>query len=148
MINMQEYIPFLKLKQNEIMALKELTASSKANLLPFFDFPKGKDDNSSKFQEYAASKAKQIKAHLGTNFRCYVDDYDASEFFISGQHSYFILLNEFANYSPIPVMGIDRTDDHKKSIIDAISLGLVSSDCFAFRIQLEDIQSYNAVKMK
>lgn len=146
MINTQTYIPFLKLKQNEIMALKELTGPCRGNLLPFFDFPMGMHDNLSKFQDYAKARAKQIRTHIGDNFRCYIDDYDANEFLIGAHHSYFVLLNEFANCSPIPVTGIDRTDDHKQSILDAISSGVITSDSFAFRIQLEDIHSYNAIE--
>lgn len=146
MSNTQSYIPFLKLKQNEIMALKELHPTSITKVSPFFDFPMGKDDTPSKFRDYSKAKAKQIKAHLGENFQCYIDDYDTTEFEIEGSHSYSILLQEFSTCSVIPVTGLDRTEEHTQSIIESVRSNLISSNVFAYRIQLEDIQSYEAIE--
>lgn len=140
------YIPFLKLKQNEIMALKELTGSSKSNLLPFFDFPKGNHDNLEKFQTYVVAKAKQIRTHVGNDLQCYIDDYDVDEFLVDGQHSYNFLLDKFSDFSPIPVTGLDRTNEHKQSILSAVASGSITSKLFAFRVHFEDIQSYSAVE--
>ena len=37
---MIKYVPFLKLKSNEIMALKELSSETKDSFIPFFDYAK------------------------------------------------------------------------------------------------------------
>jgi len=37
---MNRYIPFLKLKSSEILAIKELDTELKEEITPFFDFPR------------------------------------------------------------------------------------------------------------
>ena len=41
---MNNYIPFLKLKSNEILAIKELEAELQEEITPFFDFPQKKEN--------------------------------------------------------------------------------------------------------
>ena len=50
---MSKYVPFLKLKSNEIMAVKELEDDLRQELTPFFDFPYKKERTEEDFKRNA-----------------------------------------------------------------------------------------------
>lgn len=141
------YIPFLKLKQNEIMALKELDGGIKAKLTPFFDFPNDvKGNTPENFIKKTEAEHKRIQKHLWQDIQFYIDTYDVDDLDINGQHSYEYLLDAFQDFSIIPVIGIDRTLEHKQAIIDHMATQGDDIKTIAFRITTEYFQSYTAIQ--
>lgn len=128
------------------MALRELEASTKEIIVPFFDFPKAKEETEVRFKKTAVSRAKQIKKHLGPEFKCYLDTFDATEFVIDGFKSYAFLLNEFSSSNVICVTGLSRSQEHKDSILEVANSGKINLDSIAFRVGYEDIESFTAIK--
>lgn len=147
MTDIHPYTPFLKLKQNEIMALKELDPVLRESIIPFFDFPKGKDENEKSFKNHANKKSKQIEKHLGKNYQIYLDTFDTNDIIVDGIHSYEYLLSEFSSLDVIPVIGLDRTENHCQSILSAKANGKNCSDILALRILPEDFKSYTAIEV-
>lgn len=147
MIKSKPYIPFLKLKQNEIMALKELDGSIKEKLTPFFDFPNDANGNTPEnFIKKTEAEHKRIQKHLWQDIQFYIDTYDIDDLDINGQHSYEYLLDAFQDISIIPVIGVDRTPEHKQSIINYMATQNDSIKTIAFRITKDDFQSYSAIQ--
>jgi hypothetical protein len=141
------YIPFLKLKQNEIMALKMLEGEIKAGLTPFFDFPNDvKGNTPENFINKAETEHKRIQKHLWQDIQFYIDTYDVNDLDINGQHSYEYLLDAFRDFSVIPVIGVDRTPEHKQAIINHMATQGDDIKTIAFRITTEDFQSYTAIQ--
>jgi hypothetical protein len=141
------YIPFLKLKQNEIMALKELDGGIKAGLTPFFDFPNDlKGNTSENFIIKTEAERKRIQKHLWKDIQFYIDTFDVNDLDINGQHNYEYLLDAFQDFSIIPVIGVDRTPEHKQAIIDHMATQGDGSGTIGFRIVTEDFQSYTAIQ--
>ncbi|WEJ61669.1 beta family protein [Thiomicrorhabdus lithotrophica] len=141
------YTPFLKLKQNEIMALKELHPTIKEMVVPFFDFsPDKKEKNPKRFDETADKSAKQLLTHFGPDKSIYIDTYDVQDQIISGMHSYLYLLQSLNPIHLIPVTGVDRTQEHQQAIIDYMVGKPKIDQVIAFRVVTEDFASYSAIK--
>lgn len=146
-INELFYIPFLKLKQNEIMALKELDPVIKEVITPFFDYPPDQDEKKpKKMDEKVPKLAKQLSTHFGSRKTIYVDSYDIDDQLIAGVHSYLYLLRELNAMQCIPVTGIDRTPEHKQAIKDFLAESEEPENTIALRITYEDFQSYYAIE--
>jgi len=141
------YVPFLKLKQGEIMALKELHAQNKDSIIPFFDFPpKQNNIKPDDFGANATSRAKQLIKHFGSGRTIYLDTYDVHDQDINGVHSYLYLLKQFNAMHVIPVTGIDRTPEHQQAIIDYMETKPSSSQTIAFRVIIDSFGSFQAIK--
>lgn len=62
---MNQYVPFLKLKVNEVGALCELAADIKSSIVPFFDLPRKKDGMSAdEFCELVKKSARSVEKNL------------------------------------------------------------------------------------
>jgi hypothetical protein len=146
-INELFYIPFLKFKQNEIMALKELEPAIKDKITPFFDYPPDQDDKKPKsMDEQVPKRAKQLQKHFGAGKTIYVDAYDIDDHDIGGVHSYLYLLRELNTMRCIPVTGIDRTIEHKQAIKDFLAESEEPENTIALRVAYEDFPSYYAIE--
>lgn len=148
MTSLNDYTPFLKLKQNEIMALKDLETSIKPSITPFFDFPSDPEKHTpDEFIKKSNKAYKQVKKHLWQNIQLYLDTYDIDDLDINGQHSYHYLLTTFQGLSLIPVIGIDRTPEHKRAIIDYIKTqGNSDERIICFRVTTEDFESFSVIQ--
>lgn len=60
---MDDYIPFLKLKSSEILAVKELDFDLRRKITPFFDFPKKDNLTAADFQKKTRKMVNSIKRH-------------------------------------------------------------------------------------
>lgn len=144
---MNNYIPFLKLKQNEIMGIKILETSLQNNLIPFFDFPKEDNITEAKFKVKVQKQKKSIETHLNNISSFYLDNYDiSSDFIVNGNYNYKYLLEEFKDHDLIPVIGIDRNAVHMDTVIDCKKRGIITSDNLAIRITNEDFQDFDLVE--
>ena len=143
---MNNYIPFLKLKRNEISALKNLSQKILNELTVFFDFPASKDLTADEFIKKADSVYRSIKKNLcGLNF--YLDTYDIdSSLIINGNCCYQYLIDKFNGLPIVPVTGIDREPEHQMVIIDAVQNHQLSTERIALRISETDYQSFATIR--
>ncbi|WMS85620.1 beta family protein [Pleionea litopenaei] len=142
-----EYVPFLKSKQNEIHALAELDKDILIKIAPFFDYPKKQGgDSALDIGAAIARLAKKFKKHLGGIKEFYFDIYDLDDSLeIDGRHLYGFLLEQFTGLPLVPVVSIDRSNEHQESVIQSKGLKHVSSSTVAFRVTPEDFQSFGVV---
>lgn len=140
------YTPFLKLKQNEVMAVYELKDETKESLKPLFDFPKGKDESDEEIVKYTERISKQLSRYLGEDFPFYLDTFDIDDIKIDGLNSYEYILQAFEDCTVTPVVGIDRSDEHIDSVVNLLSDGRISNSTLAIRFQLEEMASYAAIE--
>jgi hypothetical protein len=108
---MNKYVPFLKAKQNEIKSISELSQQVRAEICPFFDFPKKMDGyKEDAFIEAMAGIIKRLQKNLGNDFPFYFDNFDLEEGLkVNGNHNYSHMLQQFADMKVIPVVGLDRS---------------------------------------
>ena len=103
---MIKYTPFLKLKQNEIGALRELHGDVIEFIKPLFDLPRTSRKQSEK----------EIAKRIEMAFKCmekldkenklefYLDNFDLDDDIkIKGIDQYHFILAKFDRFSPIPV---------------------------------------------
>lgn len=135
---MNNYIPFLKTKSNEIHAVKELSPSLKENLSVFFEIPRmSVDSTPNDYQRSIDRAARSIQSNCMDIAELYLDVFDIpSSIVIDGRNLYEYTLNTFSECDPIPVIGIDRNPGHIQA---ALNFG---SDILCLRIQADDFDSF------
>lgn len=141
-----KYVPFLKLKANEIGALSVLDDRIKVKITPFLDLPKEKKEASDKLGEKIVKAAKSVSKHLKKFPQFYVDSFDITDsILINGRHNYYFVVNEFKDTEFIPVIGIDRKKEHNAAVFEGKKNGLIKSSCVAIRLQPEDFMRFELV---
>jgi hypothetical protein len=110
---MNEYSPFLKLKQGEITALINLLPLDRKIIIPLLELPRDDKNTIDKLISKIDKSAKSMKKNLESNFSFYIDNYEVpDDFKIYGSDNYLYLLNSFEDFDIIPVIGFDRTKTH------------------------------------
>ena len=143
---MNNYIPFLKLKSNEILAIKELEAELQEEITPFFDFPRKDVLTEDSFKKATETRVRSVKRHLGTISNFYLDNFDIdSNLEIDGINNYAYLLESFSDCPVIPVCSIDRCQDHIDAVCDAKNSGVIDSEVFALRLVPEDFENFDVI---
>src|SRR5688572_22738941 len=109
-----KYFPFLKLKQNEIAALNELEDAILDEVTPFFDIAKPQKNISA---ESVAKSISSGKKNLLKNWNkekpFYIDSFDIPDNIkIDNAHVYKHVLDELREFNIIPVVGLNRSDEH------------------------------------
>jgi len=138
-----KYVPFLKLKMNEIGALKELHVSIKNKLVPFFDLVKNVNDDPEKLSATVVKAAKSVIKHLRDYGAIYLDNYDIDDsLLINGKDNYYFVIEEFKEVNFIPVVGVDRTDAHNRAVFEGRKNGLIKSSVVAIRLQHDDFSTF------
>lgn len=142
-----KYVPFLKSKEYEIRAIAKLNKDILINITPFFDYPKKRGgDSASNIGAAITRLSKKFRKHLSDTKEFYFDIYDLDDHLeIDGKHLYRFLLEKFTGLPLVPVVSIDRSNEHQESVIESKNLGNVSSSTVAFRITPEDFQSFGVV---
>jgi len=141
-----KYVPFLKLKPNEIMAVKELDADLRQALTPFFDFPYKKSRTEDDFRNTAVKRFGSITKHLEDIPYFYLDNYDVnSNLTVDGNNSYAYLLSIFKDLPIVPVIAIDRSPEHMQAVCEAKDSGELKSDRIALRFGAEDFGDFDVV---
>ena len=135
---MKNYTPFLKTKNYEFKAVKQLSVDIKENIVPFFDMHKKED-------EYEIEKYLKDVETLRTTFSklgitCfYLDDLDVkTDFLINGDNPYGYIMEKLQNVNFIPVLGLDRNEERKKIVIEKSKY--VQSKLVAVRINIHDLE--------
>ena len=143
-----KYIPFLKSKSNEIISLGELRSDVFEQICPFFDFPKNKDGYSEeKFKISVGKTIKSLIKHIKNVNELYFDNYDIEDSLqIDGKHNYNYLLTCLHKLPIIPVVSIDRSQEHIDTVISLKDTGLISSTVVAIRLTSEDFENFDIVE--
>jgi len=139
------YIPFLKLKSNEVMALEDLKSDVLANITPLFDIPRTKDMNDSDFIERVRIALKSLNAHWDNDKTFYIDVFDITPTLKpKGNNIYKYTLDNFSQFKIIPVVGLDRDQTHLDSVIDFLKKKSKNGKV-AIRLLPSDFSNYDAV---
>jgi len=144
---MIKYVPFLKLKPNEIMAVKELDADLRQAVTPFFDFPYKKERTEEDFKRTAGKMFCSVTRHLEGIPYFYLDNLDVdSNLTVDGDHNYAHLLTVFQDLPVVPVISIDRSPEHMQAVCDAKDSDELKIDRIALRFMTEDFENFAVVK--
>lgn len=141
-----DYIPFLKLKSNEIAALKELALPIKSSITPFFDLPKKRGQTGDSLKTLILKAAKSVAKNLSTVPSFYLDNYDIDDaILVDGGDNYAYACMAFSQTNFIPVLGLDRPASRNSVVFAAKVGGLLKSDTVAIRLMSEDFSSYSVI---
>ena len=140
------YVPFLKLKNNEVSALEALNAAILANITPLFDIPRVKDMNESDFINRVRIALKSLNTHWNKDKWFYIDVFDITPTLKPrGRNVYRYTLDKFHEFKIIPVVGLDRDQDHLDSVM-AFLQKIQKKTKVAIRLLPSDFISFEAVE--
>jgi len=137
------YTPFLKLKQNELQAIGELSPDVVHSLRPLYDVPRtSKNLTDKNIIERIQKGAKELKKlnnkYPGIPF--YLDNYDLDDTILLNGHSqYGHIIRSFHEFNPIPIAALNRVPEHNEF---AIQYAKEHSKIIAVRLQKQDIESF------
>lgn len=135
---MTKYSPFLKFKAGEIKALINLSDEERGEIIPLLELPRDSTYNESLLVKKIDDYVKKFKKITKT-FSFFIDNYEVSdEIKIKGKDNYHFLLESFADYNIIPIIGLDRTDEH-----NSIGISFANKSSFR-RIGIRITQEYFA----
>ena len=142
---MIRYVPFLKMKQNEISAICELSEDYQNSIIPFFDIPRPKESNLTEILERIRIGKKQVDVNLkGKIF--YLDNFDLDDSIeIGGKFQYESILEIFSEHSVIAVAALNRNPLHNEA---AINFAASRNKRIALRLTAEDVESYRISKIE
>lgn len=145
---MKRYVPFLKLKVNEVGALCELDADIKSSIVPFFDLPRKKDGmTSDEFSDLVKKSFRSTEKNLKGINLFYLDNFDIEDAVkVNGDDNYQFVIDTFGEQNFIPVVGLDRTFTRNQIVFDSKKNGKIKSNRIAIRLQPEDIEEFSLVK--
>jgi hypothetical protein len=142
------YIPFLKLKKNEVSALTELTDATLSHVTPLFDIPRIKDMTGADFIDRIRIGLKALTSKWNPQKGFYIDVFDIPpDLKPAGQNIYSYTLAKFNAYKVIPVVGLDRDEDHISSVI-AFLRKKAGKLKIAIRLLPTDFANFDAVRME
>lgn len=136
-----KYVPFLKLKANEIRGYGDLHPEIKNQIIPFFDVSLLKDMTLESLCENLVSMKKNIIKSLD-GYEFYMDNLEHEN---ASFQNYRIVLETFSDLNIIPVVGLDRNSDHITAVHDFLS-NSAKEKKIAIRFFLDDIQSFRVIK--
>lgn len=142
---MKHYVPFLKMKQNEIGAICELKKDIRDGITPFFDIPRPKENTLAEIAERLRIAKKQADMNLsGVTF--YLDNFDIDDTIsLDGRYQYETILDLFSAHHIIPVVGLNRDPRHNMA---AIEFSNRTNKKIVLRLTAQDIESYRISKFE
>ncbi|MFZ6774832.1 beta family protein [Undibacterium sp. SXout7W] len=145
---MNKYVPFLKLKVNEVGALNELADDLKATIVPFFDLPRKKEGmTAEEFCALTEKSARSVERNLSDFGAFYLDNFDIEDTVkVNGTDNYQFVIDRFCKTNFIPVIGLDRTFARNQLVFDAKKSGQINANQIALRLQAEDIEEFALVQ--
>lgn len=142
---MSNYIPFLKLKQNEIYALYDLRKEAHDKLTPFFDIPRPQEINNQSVKSAVDTGIKHLNNKWNIEKEFYIDIQDIpTQFSCDNQNTYQYTLDQLNDFNYIPVTGINRHADHNKIVLSSLSNSLCNSSCI--RLTKDDIEEFTFIE--
>jgi len=144
---MTSYVPFLKLKVNEIGGTATLDVPIKTRLVPFFDIATKKGLTGDKLALNVTKSAKSMSKHLKALPAFYLDNLDIEDNIqINGNDSYAFAIQAFAALPFIPVVGLDRRPARNNLVFNSKASGLIQSSEICIRLQAEDFASFPLIQ--
>jgi len=138
-----KYVPFLKLKTNELRALRDLDNEIQNSIRPFFDVVYFDEMTTESLKEKLQSIKKDFKKTF-TDELFYIDNFDHN---IASIQDYGLILEEFKNFNVIPVVGLDRSIEHieaTKEYLNNLNNDMIKR--VAIRLSFDDIQSFTILE--
>lgn len=143
---MNKYIPFLKVKQNEIFALKSLSEDLKNIVVPFLDFPRKDGMTEQSFKTMVEKGVKSVNKNLSGFSNLYLDNYDIDDsILVDGIDNYKFIIESFSETEFVPVVALDRSSTRNQIVFDAKASGKILSDVVALRLQSEDFEEFELI---
>lgn len=145
---MNNYVPFLKLKVNEVGALSVLSSEIKENLVPFFDIPKQKDGATPEdFQKLVVKSARSATKNLEDFKIFFLDNFDIDDsIVINGRNNYAFVVKSFSTLDFVPVIGLDRSPERNRVVFEDKKAGIIKSDFVALRLLSDDFECFDLVE--
>jgi hypothetical protein len=142
------YVPFLKLKNNEVSALVDLEANLLTKVTPIFDIPRIKDMNEAEFINRIRIALKSLNSHWNKDKWFYIDVFDIPPSLKpEGRDIYGYTLDVFSEFNIIPVVGLDRDQEHLDSVV-ALLKKKPNKIKVAIRLLPSDFISFDAVEFE
>lgn len=145
---MIKYVPFLKLKQNEIQSVGVLDGGVRDQIAPMYDIPRTQkvmDEAEVVDRLRIADNELGSALEKGINYNFFVDNFDVDDSVdLGGVPQYRAILTTLSNYRVMPVLAFDRHPDHNVAALDfvksrpGVDVGI--------RLQMIDIESYTLTK--
>jgi len=107
------YVPFLKLKQNELGALHALDEGYVDSVCPLLDMPRSQNMDEDEYINKISSSKRQLGRFLDKDKPFYLDVFDINPLLKpGGLHPYEYALLELIDYNIYPIVGLDRDPEH------------------------------------
>lgn len=146
---MSSYTPCLKLKSNELDALKKLDKDLLEYVLPLFDIPRNlKDgDTTESVFKYATNAIKKLEKWWDKEKEIIIDSYDIPTILDDhGNNIYASLINTFilSGFATIPVVALNRDESHNDSVV--LLNQTYGFQKIAIRLDLDDMSDLSLIK--
>lgn len=145
---MIKYVPFLKLKQNEIQGVGVLDEAIRNQIAPMYDIPRSQIImTDSAIIDRLRIADKELKNAQGKSiaYKFFIDNFDIDDNIdLEGAPQYRAILNKLSNYSVMPVVAFDRHPDHNVAALEFVKSRPGSE--VGIRLQMVDIESYSLTK--
>lgn len=145
---MIKYVPFLKLKQNEIQSVGVLDGGIRDQIAPMYDIPRTQkvmDEAEVIDRLRIADKELGNARGKDIDYKFFVDNFDVDDSVdLGGVPQYRAVLTMLSNYRVMPVLAFDRHPDHNVAALDFVK-SRPGTDV-GIRLQMIDIESYNLTK--
>ncbi len=145
---MSNYVPFLKLKSSETMALDALSSDVTTNVTPFFDLARNTKLDENGFVNYVLKRERACQKYLSKFDYFYLDNFDiSSSLTVNNKNCYWHTLDAFREHSIVPVVAIDRDPDHVDSVKHFRNkYGDNFSNTVCVRFTVEDFEDFDLVE--
>lgn len=141
------YTPFFKFKTNEVAGISVLSSTLKAEVTPFFDLARKNGMTRADFEQTVQSCYKKAEKYLAAFPYIFIDSFDIPDSIAkAGSPNCRVVIEAFADFEYVPVLGLDRAADHNQAILDAKADGEIISDKVAVRFQPDEFASFNLIE--
>lgn len=142
-----KYYPFLKLKLNEILAIKDLSPEISEIITPVFDIPRPQKLTALTVAQAIESGKENLARHWIPDKEFFLDAYDIPDHIrIHGSHVYQYVLEKFKSFKYIPIVGLNRHQDHFKAVIHF--LNELHFKKVGIRLTWDDFVDFSLVKQE
>lgn len=141
------YTPFFKFKTNEVAGLSVLSSRLKAEVTPFFDLPRKNGMTRADFEKSVDSCYKKAEKYLTAFPYIFIDSFDIPDTIAKGgSPNCRVVIEAFADFEYVPVLGLDRAADHNQAIFDAKAADEIISDTVVVRFQPDEFASFDLIE--
>ncbi|MGK5068851.1 beta family protein [Janthinobacterium sp. RT4P48] len=141
------YTPFLKFKVNEVAGISAINSKLKEELTPFFDIARKDGMSRDEFEEIVKKCCRKAEKYLKEFPYIFLDSFDIPDAIATaGSPNCRVIIDEFAEFEYVPVLGLDRAANHNQAIFDAKAGYEIISDKVAIRFQPDEFASFDLIK--